>query len=132
MNFRIAVKAFIVNEGKLLLIKRRSNDVHKPGVWDIPGGRLEMGEDPRLGVKREAIEEVGLEIEPLLPIAINHFTRDDGQLITMIIFLCEPSTATIVLSEEHQEYEWQNLEETLPDWLQPIAETYGKYIKQSS
>ena len=53
-KFRIAVKSFIMNsENKLLLIKRRSNDVHKPGQWDIPGGRLELGEDPFLGLKRE-------------------------------------------------------------------------------
>jgi len=41
-NFRIAVKSFIVNEkNELLLIKRRDDDVHKPGAWEIPGGRLE-------------------------------------------------------------------------------------------
>jgi len=30
---------------------------HKPGTWDIPGGRLELGEDPFLGLKRETHEE---------------------------------------------------------------------------
>ena len=45
-EFRNAAKAFIIKEGKLLLIKRRPNDPHKPGAWDIPGGRLELGEDP--------------------------------------------------------------------------------------
>jgi len=131
LNFRIAVKAFIVDDNKLLLIKRRSNDVHKPGEWDIPGGRLELGEDPRDGVKREAMEEVGLPIEPVLPVAINHFTRDDGQLITMIIFVCRPESTEIKLSEEHQEYRWHDLAlplDQLPGWIQPIVSDFRRYI----
>jgi mutator protein MutT len=72
-NFAIAVKAFIVNaEGKVLLIKRRPNDVHFPAVWEIPGGRLEQGEDPFLGVKRESMEEVGLDIDIKNPLKIHH------------------------------------------------------------
>src|SRR5690242_1955170 len=98
-NFRIAVKAFIIKDDKLLLLKRRSNDVHKPGDWDIPGGRLELGEDPFLGLKRETKEETGLDITIQRPLDIHHFTRDDGQIITMLIFLCEPGAGEITLSE---------------------------------
>jgi 8-oxo-dGTP diphosphatase len=129
INFRIAVKAFIVHEDKLLVIKRRSNDVHKPGEWDIPGGRLEIGEDPHTGVAREALEEAGIAITPVMPIAINHFTRDDGQLITMIIFLCQPESTEIKLSEEHQEYEWRAFDAEFPKWLGPIVKTYREHIK---
>ena len=110
--FRIAVKSFIVNEqGELLLIKRRGNDVHKPGVWEIPGGRLDLGEDPFLGLKRETHEETGLDIAVLNPIKIHHFTRDDGQRITMITFLCKPVSNSVVLSEEHTDHSWINISE---------------------
>lgn len=132
INFRIAVKAFVVKDSKLLVLKRRSNDVHKPGAWDIPGGRLEIGEDPLEGVRREAIEEAGLAITPLIPINVHHFTRDDGQLITMIIFLCETDTLEPQLSEEHQEYQWLDLNgplEQFPDWLHPVIANHRKYIK---
>jgi|SRR5579872_627421 len=130
MNFRIAVKAFIVKDHKLLLIKRRSNDVHKPGAWDIPGGRLELGEDPYLGISREALEEVGLELQILLPFDVHHFVRDDGQQITMLIFLCKPKTDQLKLSEEHQEYLWQDLaaaKSEFPEWLYPVVEKYFKF-----
>ena len=41
MNHGIAVKSFIINSNnELLLIKRRSNDVHSPGQWDIPGAAV--------------------------------------------------------------------------------------------
>lgn len=78
-NFRIAVKAFIVKDQKALLIKRRPDDVHNPGKWDIPGGRLEPGENPLDGIKRECKEEVGFDIEVAMPLDIQNFTRDDGQ-----------------------------------------------------
>ena len=111
-NFRVAVKAFIVNPNdELLIIKRRDNDVHKPGVWDIPGGRLELGENPFEGLKREAKEETGLDIEIMNPLRVHHFTRDDGQNITMLCFLCRPYSSEVKLSGEHTEYSWIPMEQ---------------------
>jgi 8-oxo-dGTP diphosphatase len=111
-NFRIAVKSFILNDkNEVLLIKRRDKDVHKPGAWEIPGGRLEIGENPFDGLKRETKEEVGLDIEIKNPIKVNHFVRDDGQKITMLVFLCRPLSDNIVLSEEHTEFVWLSLNE---------------------
>jgi 8-oxo-dGTP diphosphatase len=106
-NFRIAVKSFIINEkSELLIIKRRDNDQHKPGMWDVPGGRLEPGENPFLGLIRETKEETSLNVEILNPLAVHHFTRDDGQIITMITFLCKLKTNKITLSKEHSEFLW--------------------------
>lgn len=113
-NFRIAVKSFIVNDkGELLLIKRRDNDLHKPGVWEIPGGRLELGENPFDGLKRETKEETGLDIEVKNPLRIHHFTREDGQKITMITFLCKPLSNSVNLSKEHTEFEWNPVNESV-------------------
>lgn len=128
-EFRIAVKAFIVKDGKLLIIKRKPDNVHYADKWDIPGGRLEVGEDPRVGVKRETKEETNLMVDPLLPLRIEHFIRDDGQGITMIIFLCKPLTDDLVLSEEHEAYEWVDVSgvEKHPEWLIPTSNTFLKY-----
>jgi 8-oxo-dGTP diphosphatase len=129
-NVRIAVKAFTVKDGKALILKRRPNDVHKPAEWDIPGGRLDLGEDPIKGVEREAEEEIGIDIDILLPIEIQHFTRDDGQIITMIIFLCKPLTDDIKLSEEHTEFKWLDINEQrdeFPEWMNSVIDNMLKY-----
>lgn len=129
-NFRNAVKAFIVKDGKLLLIRRRPNDVHKPGEWDIPGGRLELGENPFEGLKREAHEETGLEIEIIMPIDVHYFTRDDNQKIQLTIFICTPKLDKIKLSEEHTEYNWLDLKnpmDNFPQWLHKVIERYNKF-----
>jgi ADP-ribose pyrophosphatase YjhB (NUDIX family) len=50
-------------EGRLLLARR----AHEPyaGKWDLPGGFLEEGEEPLDGLRRELLEETGLDVEPL-------------------------------------------------------------------
>ena len=103
----LAVKSFIVNDNKkLLLIKRQDNEIHCPGAWEVPGGRLELGENPFDALRRETKEETNLEIEILNPLRVNFFERDDGQTITMISFLCRPVSNSILLSEEHSDYQW--------------------------
>ena len=119
----IAVKSMIVNDGKLLILKRASNDVHKPGIWEIPGGRIKTGEDLILGLKRETKEETGLDIEVNREISVRHFRRDDLQEIEMHIFLCNAiNVRDIKLSEEHSEYEWIEIEkckEKLTEFYHP-------------
>ena len=123
MNARLAVKSFIINNNKLLVVKRRLNDVQKPGIWEIPGGRLNIGEDPFEGLKRETKEETNLDIEIIKPLNVRHFTRDDKQVITLIIFLCKPSSKNIKLSEEHTAYDWIDLDN------KKLAEFYRKEVE---
>lgn len=47
---------FIILDGKLLLIRENGNH------WDLPGGGIEHLEDIDAALKREVIEETGLEI----------------------------------------------------------------------
>ncbi|WP_412539994.1 NUDIX domain-containing protein [Longispora sp. K20-0274] len=56
----VSVAAVVVNdEGRVLVIKRRDN-----GSWEIPGGILELDESIHDGVRREVLEETGVEIAP--------------------------------------------------------------------
>lgn len=55
--YRLSVKALIIDENKRFLMTKESN-----GKWDILGGGLDHGENPRLGLKREVVEEAGLDI----------------------------------------------------------------------
>jgi ADP-ribose pyrophosphatase YjhB (NUDIX family) len=60
-NSKPCVGALILDEGKLLLIKRAGEPFR--GYWDIPGGFLEAGEHPETGILREILEETGLQIQ---------------------------------------------------------------------
>ncbi|MDD5163342.1 MAG: NUDIX domain-containing protein [Candidatus ainarchaeum sp.] len=108
-DFRLAVKGFITENKKVLILKRSGYTKQMPGIWELPGGRLEAGEDPLAGLQREIKEETGIEIEIVFPMSVRHFTREDGQIITMIIFLCKPKSKTVKLSSEHTEFEWAGI-----------------------
>jgi len=56
--------ALVVDERGRVLLARRAFEPFK-GLWDIPGGFLEEGEHPLEGIRRELLEETGLEVEPL-------------------------------------------------------------------
>src|SRR3990167_10679581 len=57
------VRAIIKNgQGKILLGKRARGI--STGMYTIIGGKSDVGEDPRVAVKREVKEEVGLDFEP--------------------------------------------------------------------
>ena len=56
------VQALAVNDAGEVLLGRRNREPGR-GLWDIPGGFLDEGEDPTVGLRREFIEETGLDVE---------------------------------------------------------------------
>lgn len=63
------------SEGRYLMILRR-------GVWDLPKGKQEEGEDIALTAHREVLEEVGLDCNPeKLMCVTHHIYRLNGTLV---------------------------------------------------
>ena len=63
------------DDGRVLMI-RRGPAAPRAGWWMPPGGRVETGESHADAVRREAREELGLEVEPTA--AIGECESDDG------------------------------------------------------
>lgn len=131
-SFGIAVKGFIVDNDKLLVVKRSLNDNYKPGVWEIPGGKLNLYEDPKLGLKREIKEETGLDVEILHPLNVQHFEIENDKVITMIIFLCKPLSKNIVLSGEHSDHNWVKIKDSKLILTKFFHEEVDLYLKLKS
>ena len=64
----LGVGAIVIDAGRVLLVERGREPLK--GYWSLPGGVLEVGERLVEGVRRETLEETGLEIEPLSVIEI--------------------------------------------------------------
>lgn len=104
------MKAFLVRDGRLLLVREAEGDQY----WELPGGRIEVGEEsssPVAVLRRELSEELGpsLEVEVERPIATwvrlpEPPRRTD--FVFLVGFLCRHKRGEIVLSAEHVEFRW--------------------------
>jgi len=101
----VSGKAVIGKEGKILLLQRSLNESFDPGLWELPGGKLDYGEDLVEALKREVEEEVGLQIKVGRPFKTWHFYKEPFW-VTGITFLCEFMGGSVVLSSEHEDYAW--------------------------
>jgi 8-oxo-dGTP diphosphatase len=63
---RVAVGAIVINDGKILLVKR--NKAPHKDLWTIPGGSVELGETLQEAAEREIREETGLTINAKEPV----------------------------------------------------------------
>jgi len=59
----VGVGAILLRRGRILMAQRGKEPLK--GWWSLPGGALEIGESLADAVRREVLEETGLEVEPL-------------------------------------------------------------------
>ncbi len=52
----------ILDRDRNILITRRAADSHQGGLWEFPGGKVEIGESLTAALGRELREELGIEI----------------------------------------------------------------------
>lgn len=65
MTQRIVVVGAALLDGGRLLAARRSAPPELAGRWELPGGKVEQGEEPEAALVRELREELGVETETL-------------------------------------------------------------------
>ena len=112
----LAVRGICEYNGKYLLLKIRSKSSHDAGRWEIPGGKVKKCEFFDDALKREYLEETGLEIDvdSLLNVIRRDYTacktNEDIKSIQLIMKVtCQSDIVTI--SEEHDDYGWFGMDE---------------------
>lgn len=91
------MKAVVVRDGCVLLGR---ND---RGEWELPGGRMELGETTRQTLVRELQEETGLEVTvgPLL--LAEPFEVAPGKTVFIVAYAADAADQPLLRSEEHRE-----------------------------
>ena len=100
----LAVVGIVVHQGRCLFLKRNN----PPLNWGAPAGKLHKNEDPVEGLKREIREETGLEAQVLLPLDLWYGVPHDYPVYS-VTYVCLASTDQVVLSHEHSDYRWVDL-----------------------
>jgi len=95
-----SVVAVIINEaGEILLTKR--NIPPFQGEWVMPGGKIDLGESIVGAIKREVLEEVGLEVEvqDLLNVFEHVTPGEDNYHFIILYYRCVPVSSEITYNE---------------------------------
>ena len=77
----VGVGILILDQGKVLLLKRKGS--HGEGTWCLPGGHLEFNESFEECAKREAKEEVNVDIHPEEVMSISNNKIYDKHYVTI-------------------------------------------------
>lgn len=105
----MAVVAALIRDGsgRLLLQQALPGKPHQ-GMWEFPGGKVEDEEDPRLALRREVAEELGLELDEVAmrPSGFADERRAEGsRSIVLILYDC-PVWRGEPLACEGQAWAW--------------------------
>jgi ADP-ribose pyrophosphatase len=110
----VGVGAIIVDDGRVLLIKRGKAPLL--GEWSIPGGMLELGETLREGAEREALEETGLVVRATELLGVfDRIVPDETKRTlyhyVLIDFLCQKVSGNVLAAGDAADACWFTSEE---------------------
>jgi mutator protein MutT len=106
----VGVGAVIVDEsGRVLLVKRRFEPL--AGQWSLPGGAVDVGETLAACVRREMLEETGLEVEIGAVIEVfDRITHDsEGKVqyhFVLVDYVCRPIGGTLGAATDVADVAW--------------------------
>ncbi|OLS13740.1 MAG: Nucleoside triphosphatase [Promethearchaeota archaeon CR_4] len=121
-----AIKAIILKEGSILILRKSDKVDIYPGQWDLPGGRLDPGESWNEGLSREVREETALEVTFIREIRTWQSLKWDtiGKTVA-----CDYVSGEVQLSWEHTEYYWVVPENIItgdfPEWIRNDVKSLG-------
>ncbi len=127
-----AVAAVIIEDGKLLLVRRAAEP--SKDKWSIPGGSVEWGEPLVEALKREVREETGLEIEVgqvagVFDLIIRDERDKPRRHYVIIDFLSRAAGGTLRAGDDAAEVQWVPVENLdtyeLSDLLQARLKKMG-------
>lgn len=121
----IPVKALIVKDGKVLITKDRR--------WELPGGRMNVGETPTETLHREVREELGVDVA--MGDIQDAFVRSEGDLThVLLVYRCSliDDAPFQVDQKEVQDMRWISKDDDLSsiDFFPGYAEMFKKFFER--
>lgn len=123
----IHVTCAIIERDGLVLAAQRSAEMSLPLKWEFPGGKIDPGESPEECLRRELVEEMGVQVAvgDSLPVSTHHYPTF---AVTLYPFICAIASGEIVL-HEHAAITWLLPQELLTlDWAEADLPVIASYL----
>ncbi len=112
----VVAVALIDPDGRVLIAQRPSEKV-MAGLWEFPGGKIEVGETPEQALIRELDEELGISVqEPCLAPYTFASHSYDGFHLLMPLYLCRRWDGEPI-AREHRAIKWVRPRDLIADPL---------------
>lgn len=99
------VGGLVYDDAHRLLLVRRANPPAQ-GLWSIPGGRVEPGEDDRTAVARELAEETGLVVDVEGLVGMIERDAPSGGVYVVTDWRCRIVAGTAVAGDDASDVGW--------------------------
>jgi 8-oxo-dGTP diphosphatase len=131
--FALSAKVVIRDDrDRCLLLKRSLSSKGNPGKWDLPGGKVDAGENLEQGLLREIAEETGLtvSIQRVLGAAES---ESPTKRVAYLIFEGHAGTDKVRLSSEHDGFTWVDRQALanvdIAEQFRPFLKAYSQVDK---
>ena len=116
----VSAVALIDQDGRVLLAQRPKGK-SMAGLWEFPGGKVEISETPEAALIRELEEELGINTwkSCLAPLTFASHAYDDFHLL-MPLFVCRKWEG-IPIAQENQSLKWVRKQD-LRSYKMPAAD----------
>lgn len=90
MKRRINIRGIIEKDGQLFCLRQKHYDGSVNPFWAIPGGGMDPGESVTDCLKRELIEELGVEPKVGELVAIQQFADEEKEFLELFFKVTNP------------------------------------------
>jgi 8-oxo-dGTP diphosphatase len=98
------VRALVESSGRVLLVRRAAWD-SMPGLWELPGGKIDGAEPVLEALARELDEETGLMLAGAELFSTREMISPRGRSVREYVYVVSVVGA-VALSHEHDEFVW--------------------------
>lgn len=117
----VIVAAGILIEGGKVLLSRRKQGTHLAGLWEFPGGKAEPGEDPRVALRRELVEELGITtlVGEILDVTFHRYDEADKAVLLLFFEVEREASSPEPRAIDVAEVAWRDGESLDPSTFPP-------------
>lgn len=109
--------AALIRQGERLFFVKRPRGGDLSECWELPGGKVDAGEEPEEALARELREELGLEARVGALVARSSFAHRDHH-VTLLGYEVDADLSRMVL-HEHEQHGFYTIAEALGLRLAP-------------